>query len=55
MDDPLRKSFTQDELVQAAMEWIKTQYPAVEYDQDLRMTRLGLLIDFVTDIIPNKP
>lgn len=54
MNEPLRKSFTQEELVQAAKEWIKTSYPATDYDRDLRMQRLGLLIDFVTDLIPNN-
>jgi len=51
--EPLRKSFSQEEIVAAAKQWIREKYPATEHDQDLRMTRLGLLIDFVTDLIPN--
>lgn len=48
----LRRSFSQDELVTEARQWIKTHYP--DSDPDVRMAKLGLLIDFVTDIVPNE-
>lgn len=46
-----RRSFTQEEIVSEAQRWIKTHYGDSDYET--RMTRLGLLYDFVTDIVPN--
>jgi len=48
----LRRSFSQEEIVTAAREWIRTHYP--DSDPDTRMARLGLLIEFLTDIVPNN-
>lgn len=48
-----RLSFSQAEIVSAARHWIKTHYQ--DSDPDTRMARLGLLIDFVTDLVPNEP
>lgn len=53
--EPVRRAFSQQEIVNAAKTWIQKSYPASDYDPDLRMQRLGLLIDFVTDLVPNDP
>lgn len=50
--EQLRRSLSQSELVIEARQWIKTHYP--DSDPDTRMARLGLLIDFVTDLVPNS-
>ncbi len=51
-ESAIYRSFTQQELINEAREWIRTHYP--DSDQDTRMARLGLLIDFVTDLVPDR-
>lgn len=47
------KAFTQAEIIDAAREWIRAHYP--DSTDDTRFQRLGLLIDFVTDLVPSDP
>ena len=48
-DEPLRFAFSQGELIQEAIDWVKTRYTG-----DERYHILGLLVDFVTDIVPRE-
>lgn len=44
----LRRSFSQEELVTEARQWIRSHYP--DSDTDTRMARLGLLIDLTVKL-----
>lgn len=45
-----RKAFSQKEIIEAARKWIHTHYE--DSTDETRFQRLGLLIDFVTDLVP---
>ena len=51
----LRRAFTQQELVDEARRWINANYSICKQEHpDKFYERLGLLVDFVTDMVPNS-
>jgi hypothetical protein len=54
MPEPLRKYFSRDELIRFAMDWMKNKsgYSIAE-NEEVYHARMGMLINFVTDIAPD--
>ena len=48
---PYRRAFSQEEIVTAARDWNRIHY--ADADPETRMAQMGMLIDFVTDIVPS--
>jgi len=52
---PIQRSFTQSQLVAEASRWlIKNYLPFKTNDPDKYYERLGMLVDFVTDLVPTE-
>ncbi len=52
---PVRRSFSQEEIVAEARRWLHQNYAVGRSENPDRFyERLGLLVDFVTDIVPGK-
>jgi hypothetical protein len=50
---PLRRLFSRDELMAEAIAWMRAHYAdSLRENPDRYHERLGLLVDFVTDLIP---
>lgn len=50
----LRRAFTQQELVDEARRWLNANYSICKQEHpDKFYELLGLLVDFVTDMVPN--
>ena len=54
--EPLRRSFSEEELRDAALAWMrKNRAEGYEPNTDRYHEKLGLLVDFVTDLMQNAP
>jgi hypothetical protein len=53
--EPVRRSWSQDELRDAALDWMRKNYSdLLKSDPDKYHIRLGVLVDFVTDLMQNE-
>lgn len=52
-EEPTRRSFNRQEIIDEARRWVNLNYREIHLDNpDKFYERLGLLVDFVTDIVP---
>ena len=55
MSEPFKRIFSEAELTKAVLEWMKTNHSQMLVDDpDKFHARLGLLFDFVTDLMKEK-
>jgi hypothetical protein len=55
MNEPLRKAFSQQEIVNAARSWMaRNLCESKTTDPDKYFERLGFLVDFLTDTFPKE-
>lgn len=53
MNEPPKRAFTQQEIIEAARHWVWSNYKGMITEEKYH-TYLGLLIDFVTDLVPKE-